>query len=139
MALALVLLIGSGLMVRTFQSMRKVNPGFSQPEELQTFRISNPRNAATKDAEVLVMQQSLVERLAALPGITEASLIDDLPMTGALVRIRSSRATILMPLTRSHHYAVSIRQRRAHSEPLVCPWLLAVNTPGQIFMKRGAL
>ena len=82
-ALALVLLIGSGLMVRTFQSMRKVNPGFSQPEELQTFRISNPRNAATKDPEVLVMQQSLVERLAALPGITDASLIDDLPMTGA--------------------------------------------------------
>ncbi len=83
-ALALVLLIGSGLMVRTFQSMRKVNPGFSQPEGLQTFRISNPRNAATKDAEVLVMQQSLVERLAALPGVTEASLIGDLPMTGAL-------------------------------------------------------
>ena len=82
-ALALVLLIGSGLMVRTFQSMRKVNPGFSQPEALQTFRISNPRNAATKDREVLVMQQSLVERLAALPGVTEAGLIGDLPMTGA--------------------------------------------------------
>ena len=138
-ALALVLLIGSGLMVRTFQSMRKVNPGFSQPEGLQTFRISNPRNAATKDPEVLVMQQSLVERLAALPGVTEASLIGGLPMTGA-----SSQDPILAS---DHTYAADqipplrrfIRQRRAHSKPLVCPWLLAVNTPGQIFMKRGAL
>jgi len=80
-ALALVLLIGSGLMVRTFQSMRKVNPGFSQPAALQTFRISTPRNATTKDAEFLVMQQNLVERLAALPGVTDVGLIDDLPMT----------------------------------------------------------
>jgi putative ABC transport system permease protein len=80
-ALALVLLIGSGLMVRSFQSMRKVNPGFSQPTTLQTFRISTPRNATTTDAEVLVMQQNLVERLAALPGITDVGLIDDLPMT----------------------------------------------------------
>lgn len=80
-ALALVLLIGSGLMVRTFQSMRKVNPGFSQPEALQTLRISTPRNAATKDAEALIMQQNLVERLAALPGVIDVGLIDDLPMT----------------------------------------------------------
>jgi putative ABC transport system permease protein len=80
-ALALVLLIGSGLMVRSFQSMRKINPGFSQPAALQTFRISTPRNATTKDAEALVMQQTLIERLAALPGITDVGLIDDLPMT----------------------------------------------------------
>jgi predicted permease len=80
-ALALVLLIGSGLMVRSFQSMRKVNPGFSQPAALQTFRISTPRNATTKDAEAVVMQQNLVERLAALPGVTDVGLIDDLPMT----------------------------------------------------------
>jgi len=81
-ALALVLLIGSGLMVRSFQSMRKVNPGFSQPAELQTFRLSIPRNAATKDAEVLVAQQTLLERLAALPGVQDAGLIFGLPMTG---------------------------------------------------------
>lgn len=80
-ALALVLLIGSGLMVRTFQSMRKVHPGFSQPEALQTFRISIPRNASVKDPEVLLMQQSVAERLAALPGVTGASMINGLPMT----------------------------------------------------------
>ena len=46
--LALVLLIGSGLMIRTFQSIRRVHPGFSNPEGLQTLRISIPRTAAPK-------------------------------------------------------------------------------------------
>src|SRR6202140_602902 len=41
-ALALVLLICSGLMIRTFRALTKVNPGFSSPAELQTFRISIP-------------------------------------------------------------------------------------------------
>ena len=41
-ALALVLLIGSGLMIRTFQSMRRVQPGFSDPGTLQTLRIAIP-------------------------------------------------------------------------------------------------
>ena len=38
-ALALVLLIGSGLMIRTFQALRNVQPGFTHPEELQLMRI----------------------------------------------------------------------------------------------------
>ena len=69
MALALVLLIGSGLMIRTFQSMRRVQPGFSDPAALQTLRIAIPRDAAEDDAELLVMQQNLVDRLASLPGM----------------------------------------------------------------------
>jgi len=82
-ALALVLLIGSGLMIRTFQSMRRVHPGFNGVETLQTLRISIPRNAAPKDAELLRMQQNLVDRLAALPGISAVSFIGSLPMTGS--------------------------------------------------------
>ena len=81
-ALALVLLIGSGLMIRTFQSMRRVQPGFNDPATLQTLRISIPKSAAPKDPELLLMQQNLVNRLAAIPGTTSASLIGGLPMTG---------------------------------------------------------
>jgi predicted permease len=81
-ALALVLLIGSGLMIRTLQSMRRVNPGFSGPESLQTLRISIPKSAAAKDPDLLLMQQNLVDRLAGIPGVTSVSLMGGLPMTG---------------------------------------------------------
>ena len=49
-ALAVVLLIGSGLMLRTYQSMRRVQPGFTDPATLQTLRIAIPREAAADDA-----------------------------------------------------------------------------------------
>jgi hypothetical protein len=42
-ALALVLLVSSGLMIRTFQALKNVQPGFTQPREVQTLRISIPR------------------------------------------------------------------------------------------------
>ena len=81
-ALALVLLIGSGLMIRTFQSMRRVQPGFTEPATLQTLRIAIPGDVAADDARVLLTQQSLVDALAALPGVSSVSLINGLPMTG---------------------------------------------------------
>lgn len=82
-SMALVLLIGSGLMIRTYQSMRRVHPGFRNPEALQTLRISIPTSAAPKDADMLAMQRKLLDRLAALPGVSEVSLIGALPMTGS--------------------------------------------------------
>ncbi|MEP7382895.1 MAG: ABC transporter permease, partial [Gemmatimonadota bacterium] len=81
-ALALVLLIGSGLMVRTFQSMRQVQPGFRAPESLQTLRVSITGSVARSDAERLVMQQNIAGRLQSIPGVTAVSLMDGLPMTG---------------------------------------------------------
>jgi predicted permease len=82
--LALVLLIGSGLMIRTFQAIRRVHPGFSNPEELQTLRISIARTAAPKDTELLQMQHNLVNRLASVPGVSEVSILGGLPMTGSM-------------------------------------------------------
>jgi len=81
-ALALVLLIGSGLMIRTFQSMRRVQPGFTEPASLQTLRIAIPEDVAKDDARVLLTQQGLVDALAALPGVASVSVISALPMTG---------------------------------------------------------
>jgi putative ABC transport system permease protein len=83
-ALALVLLVGSGLMIRTFQSIRRVHPGFTNPEELQTLRISIPRSAAPKDAELLQIQHNLVDRLATIPGVSEVGILGGLPMTGSM-------------------------------------------------------
>ena len=81
-ALAVVLLIGSGLMIRTYQSMRRVQPGFTNPGTLQTMRIAIPRDVAADDARLLALQQKLVEGLASLPGVSSVSLMDGLPMTG---------------------------------------------------------
>ena len=81
-ALAVVLLIGSGLMIRTFQSMRGVQPGFANPRTLQTMRVAIPEDIAADDARVLILQQRVVGRLASLPGVSSVSLMNGLPMTG---------------------------------------------------------
>ena len=81
-ALAVVLLIGSGLMIRTFQSMRRVQPGFTSPATLQTMRIAIPGDIAADDAQVLILHQKVVDSLASLPGVSSVSLMDGLPMTG---------------------------------------------------------
>jgi putative ABC transport system permease protein len=80
-ALALVLLIGSGLMIRTFQSLRDVQPGFRNPETLQTLRVSIARTAYKTDAELLRLHQTVAERLATVNGVSEVSLVGGLPMT----------------------------------------------------------
>jgi len=68
-ALALVLLVGSGLMIRTFQSLRDVDPGFTEPSEIQMFRIGIPRAAAPDLPRWIRLQNDLVDRLAAIPGV----------------------------------------------------------------------
>lgn len=104
-ALALMLLIGSGLMIRTFLSMRRVQPGFDA-RELQTLRISIPRDAAP-DAKALRQAYDRVQsRLAAIPGITVTGMTSALPMTGQLSqdpvmsRDRTYRPDQIPPLRR---------------------------------------
>jgi putative ABC transport system permease protein len=81
-ALALVLLVSSGLMIRTFQSLRHVDPGFSDPDHLLAFGIYIPA-AVVKEPEALVrMQQKILERIAAVPGVVSAGMASFVPMTG---------------------------------------------------------
>ena len=80
-ALALVLLICSGLMLRTFRALTKVNPGFAAPAELQTFRISIP-TAQVKDGEqVIRMEQAVRDKIAGIPGVSSVGIITTIPMT----------------------------------------------------------
>jgi predicted permease len=81
-ALALVLLIGAGLMIRSSQSLRRVQPGFTDPATLQTLRIAIPGNVAKDNDTLVAMQQEIVRRLSALPGAAGVSLTNGLPMTG---------------------------------------------------------
>lgn len=82
-SLALVLLISSGLMIRTFQNMREVEPGFTGAARLQTVRVAIPQ-ALVQDAErVARMEQDIRDRIAAIPGVTEVGFADAVPMDGA--------------------------------------------------------
>jgi putative ABC transport system permease protein len=81
-ALALVLVIGSGLMIRTLWAMKDVPPGFSRPEQVQTFRVAIPE-ALVKDPErVARMFEDMLERVRQIPGVTEAGLASAIPMDG---------------------------------------------------------
>jgi putative ABC transport system permease protein len=80
-ALAFVLVMGSGLMVRTFEALRSVDPGFSADDVL-TFTVQ-PLATKYENPEALVrFYDGLIERLEAVPGVTEAGAINTLPLTG---------------------------------------------------------
>lgn len=79
-ALALVLLVGSGLMIRTFQNLRNVDPGFAHPETIQTIRIVAPPAITAEPDRLVRMQAQILERLAVIPGVASAAYVDSLPM-----------------------------------------------------------
>jgi putative ABC transport system permease protein len=81
-ALALVLLVSAGLMIRTFQALRRVEPGFSRPEEIQTLRISIPKSQVEDSVAVARMEQRILDSMASIPGVTSAALSSAVPMSG---------------------------------------------------------
>jgi putative ABC transport system permease protein len=80
-ALALVLLVSSGLMLRSFQKLRAIDPGF-EPASALTFRIGLPASDFADRARVIAAHQAIIERLTALPGVTGVSAITCLPLSG---------------------------------------------------------
>ena len=81
-ALALVLLVGSGLMIRTFQALRDVHPGFTRASEVQTLRLSIPDSQVKDETAVVRMQQAILDKVAAVPGVTSVALASTVTMTG---------------------------------------------------------
>ena len=78
-SLAFVLLVGSGLMIRTFIALQNADPGFD-PKGVLTFQIQN--NRARGAEERRVFQQTTLERLKALPGVIDATSVGPLPLDG---------------------------------------------------------
>jgi predicted permease len=81
-ALALVLLVSSGLMIRTFQALHRVDPGFSQPERLQTVRVNIPLFQMREPERVTRRQNEILDKIAAIPGVTSAAFASSLPLEG---------------------------------------------------------
>jgi predicted permease len=78
-ALAVVLLIGSGLMMRTFQTLRHVQPGFRDPAKLQTLRIYVPEAQVKEPERVLAMFHEIEYKLSALPGVVSTAFANSVP------------------------------------------------------------
>lgn len=78
--LAVVLLVASGLMIRTGQALRDVQPGFAAPSQVQTLRLSMPQTEVPDPAGVVRMQQDILDGLSAIPGVVSAAFASALPM-----------------------------------------------------------
>ena len=79
--LALVLLAGAGLLMRTFINLQHVSAGF-QPEHVLTLRTDLPSKRYPDDAASIRFYKTLVERLKTLPGVQLAGVSSDIPWTG---------------------------------------------------------
>jgi predicted permease len=81
-ALALALVVSAALMIRTFQELRDVDPGFAEPTTVQTARIWTPRSLTSEPAQYTRMQHEILDRIAALPGVASVGFVSALPMEG---------------------------------------------------------
>ena len=135
-ALAFVLLIGSGLMFRSFLALQHVNPGFD-PQGLLTFQLQ--RSGQPTLEQRAAFQQNVSDRLAAIPGVVSASAGAPFPLAGGFSPIRWG----LEPaLTDPSRYQAADLQfvRPGYFETMKTPLLAgrtftqADNTPGRLIM-----
>jgi len=78
-ALALVLLVGAGLLIRSFAKLLQTNPGF-RPENVLTMNIPLPREAYIHAAQVQDFYKRLLDRVSSLPGVASADVSSDFPL-----------------------------------------------------------
>jgi len=81
-AMALVLLVGAGLMIRTFEGLRTVDPGFVDPQHLQVLRISIPDSLIAEPERVMRTQNEILDKLETIPNVKSAGFVSEMPMEG---------------------------------------------------------
>ena len=81
-ALALVLLISSGLMIRTFLALQHVQPGFTNAAQLQTIRLYIPDAQVKEPERVARMLQDMQQRISQIPGVSSVSFANWVPTDG---------------------------------------------------------
>ena len=83
-ALAMIVMVGAGLLVRTLQNLRNIDPGFDTSNVLN-FKI-NPTLIGYKGVQVDALYRNLQSRLSAIPGVTSVSYSFDTLLSGGLMR-----------------------------------------------------
>jgi putative ABC transport system permease protein len=81
-ALALVLLVGAGLLIQSFVRLQQVALGFD-PRDVLTFNVAMSTDTSTRPEQIAEFYRQLGQRLRALPGVVNASMIFQLPLSGA--------------------------------------------------------
>ena len=81
-AMALVLLVSALLMIRTFAALRNVEPGFTDPDHLQTMHIFIPDLLVADPRTVTQQQNEIADKISAVPGVTSVGFAAAMPMEG---------------------------------------------------------
>jgi predicted permease len=81
-SLAFVLLICSGLMIRTFRALTQVDAGFDSSAPIQTLRLAIPDAEVPKAEAVVRMEEAILHKIEAVPGVTSVALGNSVPMDG---------------------------------------------------------
>jgi putative ABC transport system permease protein len=79
-AIAMVLLVGAGLLIRSFMRLQQVSPGFN-PTNVLAMQLSLPKSKYTEKPQLAAFFEQLVERVRTLPGIRSAAAGNNLPMS----------------------------------------------------------
>ena len=81
-SMAMVLLVSALLMIRTFAALRNLEPGFAYPSQIQTMRIYIPDQLIGDPILTTRTQNEILDRIAAIPGVTSVGFAGSLPMEG---------------------------------------------------------
>jgi predicted permease len=81
-ALAMVLLVGSGLMIRTFRALRHVDSGFSGASNLETMRIDIPETQVKDPERTVRMEEEILRKIEAIAGVSAVAVTNVIPLEG---------------------------------------------------------
>jgi putative ABC transport system permease protein len=120
-ATALVLLVGAGLMIKSFWQLQKVDPGFN-PDNTLTVQVSLPKTKYPEESQQVAFFQQLIERVATLPGVQSAGAGHVVPLSGndfVLAFEIDGRPPLQPGVTQStNYYSVSADYFKAMGIPL---------------------
>jgi putative ABC transport system permease protein len=119
-ALALLLLIGAGLLVKSFYRIQQVDPGLN-PQNVLTMEVGLPRNKYTNSQQQAAFFEKVLERVKGLPGAQHAALINDLPLASG------GSSTIFVVEGRAA--PVAGQEPRTHYRPVSSDYFVAMGIP----------
>jgi predicted permease len=96
-AIAFVLLVSAGLMIRTLDALRTVQPGFSDPEHLLIMRMFFSAQVVAEAERTTRLQNDIQDKLSAVPGVISAAFGSAMPMEGFASNLGVVNAGVVRP------------------------------------------